>query len=36
MFTGVCPLRTTRSLLQCFVRDIQQNNFFKFNVHIDF
>ena len=26
-------LRTTGSQLQCFVRDIQHNNFIKFNVH---
>jgi hypothetical protein len=27
------PLRTTRSLLERLVRDIQHNDFFKFNVH---
>ena len=27
------PLRTTRSLFQCIVRDILTNNFIKFNIH---
>ena len=28
------PLRTTRSQLECIIRDILYNNFIKFNVHI--
>jgi hypothetical protein len=28
------PLRTTRSHLQFIIWDIQQNNFFKFNIHL--
>ena len=29
------PLRTTGSLLQYVIRDIQSNNFIKFNVHFE-